>query len=348
MKPTHDAILLIGASGFIGSALLAHLSRLLPETRLIVPSKRAWRHVSLSTMPSVHVVQADVHHEPSLQALIADSKLVINLAGVLHSDRATPWGKAFDAVHVKLPQRILKLLDKQALIHISALGCLPEDVDRATSMYLRSKSQAEKMLLQSGHPVSLVRPSVVFGPKDKFLNVFAKLGAFVPVLPLAGAHARFAPVHVQDLCEVICRLALHRLGRESFIPKQVEGRKALSDWDRKACLDTKASLIVEAFGPDRLTLAELFRFACEAAHGSSPWIVPLPYPLAYLQARMLEALPGPPLMSVDNLDSMRVDNLPSGKAQVLGVPVNTLATLGIKAQGLEAARDYLQSTPRGR
>jgi hypothetical protein len=153
---------------------------------------------------------------------------------------------------------------------------------------------------------------------------------------------------VQDLCEVICRLALHRLGRESFIPKQVEGRKALGDWDRKACLDTKASLIVEAFGPDRLTLAELFRFACEAAHGSSPWIVPLPYPLAYLQARMLEALPGPPLMSVDNLDSMRVDNLPSGKAQVLGVPVNTLATLGIKAQGLEAARDYLQSTPRGR
>lgn len=120
MKPTHDAILLIGASGFIGSALLAHLSRLLPERRLIVPSKRAWRHVSLSTMPSVHVVQADVHHEPSLQALIADSKLVINLAGVLHSDRATPWGKAFDAVHVKLPQRILKLLDKQALIHISA------------------------------------------------------------------------------------------------------------------------------------------------------------------------------------------------------------------------------------
>ncbi|MGA1395657.1 MAG: NAD-dependent epimerase/dehydratase family protein, partial [Burkholderiaceae bacterium] len=212
MKPAHDAILVIGGSGFIGSALLAHLSRRLPELRLIVPSKRAWRHVSLSTMPSVQVVQADVHDEPSLQALIADSKLVINLAGLLHSDRATPWGKAFDAVHVKLPQRILQLLDKQALIHISALGCLPEDVESAPSMYLRSKSQAEKILLQSGHAISLVRPSVVFGPKDQFLNVFAKLGAFVPVLPLAGAHARFAPVHVQDRCEVICRLALHRLG----------------------------------------------------------------------------------------------------------------------------------------
>jgi NADH dehydrogenase len=299
-------------------------------------------------MPSVHVVQADVHHEPSLQALIADSKLVINLAGLLHSDRATPWGKAFDAVHVKLPQRILQLLDKQALIHISALGCLPEDVESAPSMYLRSKSQAEKILLQSGHSISLVRPSVVFGPKDQFLNVFAKLGAFVPVLPLAGAHARFAPVHVHDLCEAICHLAIHRLGRESFMHKRVEGRKALGDWDGKAPLDAKAPLIVEAFGPDHITLAELFRFACEAAHGSSPWIVPLPYPLAYLQARMLEALPGPPLMSVDNLDSMRVDNLPSGKAQVLGVPVNTLATLGIKAKGLEAARDYLQSTPRGR
>jgi len=328
-------ILLIGASGFIGSALLAHLTRLLPDQRLTVPSKRAWRHTSLSTMPGVQLVQADIHRDESLRALVAGSGLVINLAGILHSDRAAPWGKAFDQVHVMLPQRILQSLDRQALIHVSALGCQPEAVENPPSMYLRSKSQAEKMLLQSGHAVSVVRPSVVFGPNDQFLNVFAKLGALVPIVPLAGANARFAPVYVQDLCEVIGRLVLHRLGR---MPMQREKLEGLGD------LGMQAPIIVEAFGPDIVSLGELFRFACESAHGSSPWIVPLPYSLAYLQARLLQALPGPPLMSVDNLDSMRIDNLPSGKSEVLGVQIRTLAMLGMKPRGLEAAHRYLRKT----
>lgn len=336
MKTMYGPILLIGASGFIGRVLLAHLSRLLPDVALLVPSKRAWRHVALSTMPGLRLVQADVHEDKSLRALLADSRLVINLAGILHSDQANPWGKAFDKVHVQLPERILQSLDQQALIHISALGCQPEAVEDAPSMYLRSKSQAEKILLQSGHPVSLVRPSVVFGPNDQFLNVFAKLGAIAPIVPLAGAHARFAPVHVQDLCEAIGRLVLQRLGRLSDHRLQTQGAGGLAD------SGIETSLIVEAFGPDVMSLADLFRFASQAAHGYSPWIVPLAYPLAYLQARLLQTLPGPPVMSVDNLDSMRVDNLPSGKSEVLSVKIKTLAMLGIKARGLEAARAYLQ------
>jgi hypothetical protein len=101
-------------------------------------------------------------------------------------------------------------------------------------------------------------------------------------------------------------------------------------------------LIVEAFGPDVMSLADLFRFSSHAAHGYSPWIVPLAYPLAYVQARLLQALPGPPLMSVDNLHSMRQDNLPSGQSEAMSVKIKTLDMLGIKARGLESARAYLQ------
>lgn len=324
-------ILLIGATGFIGSALLAHLSRMLPDVPLRVPSRRAWRHQALSTMPQVQLIQADVHNDETLGRLIENSALVVNLAGILHGDVGSPWGKAFERVHVQLPMRILRALDHQALIHISALACQPQAVDTAPSMYLRSKSQAEKLLLQSGHPVSLVRPSVVFGPGDQFLNVFARLGRLTPVVPLAGAHARFAPVHVQDLGQAISTLVLHRLDRLGS--QRPEGLSQLG---------LEEAIVVEAFGPDSLNLAALFRFACHAAQGSSPWIIPLPYSLAYLQALMLQALPGPPLMSVDNLHSMRIDNLPSGRSEVLGVSIKTLEEIGVSPRSLESARAYLR------
>lgn len=324
-------ILLIGATGFIGRVLLESLSRALPDVPLRVPSRRAWRHQALTTMPKLQLIQANVHDEASLRQLIEGSALVINLAGILHSDRAKPWGKAFDQVHVQLPLRIAKAIDHQSLIHVSALACQPEKVEAAPSMYLRSKSQAEKLLLQSGKTVTVVRPSVVFGPGDAFLNVFAKLGRLTPIVPLAGAGARFAPVHVHDLCMAITALALHRLERSA-------GSKPPG----LAQIDPETSLVIEAFGPDHVRLAELFQFACQTANGSSPWIVPLPYPLAYLQALMLQALPGPPLMSVDNLDSMRVDNLPSGRSDIFGVKIETLEAIGIQARGLESASAYLR------
>ena len=325
------SILLIGASGFIGSTLLGHLSRLLPDLALLVPSRRAWRHQALSTMPRVQLIQSDIHDLSDLKSLVRSSSPVINLAGILHSDRAKPWGRDFDRVHVQLPLRLLEALDHQALIHISALGCQPEAVDQAPSMYLRSKSYAEQQLLQSGHPLSVVRPSVVFGPGDRFLHVFAKLGGLSPIIPLAGAQARFAPVHVHDLCEAIGLLVLHRFDR-------LANRRPPGLLD----LGIEASIVLEAFGPKAYSLADLLRFATHAAHGSSPWIVPLPYTLGAIQARLFEALPGPPLMSLDNLDSMRIDNLPSGKSEVLGVRLKTLDELGIRARGLETAREDLR------
>jgi NADH dehydrogenase len=287
---------------------------------LVLPSRRAWRYTELTTCPTAQLVQADVHDDNALAALVAGSDLIINLAGILHSDRGEPWGKAFDQVHVQIPARLLGLANERPLVHVSALGCRPESVNSAPSMYLRSKSEAERLLLtrESTGRVVVVRPSVVFGPDDNFLRLFARLSAIAPIVPLAGAAARFSPVHVRDLVSAIARAVAALLG----------GSMPLGLPDR--------SLVIEAFGPQVVRLDALLRFAATAAHGRSPWIIPLPTGLARLQAMVFEALPGPPLMSRDNLDSMTVDNVPSGATQVLGAPLLELGAFGIVPMGISS------------
>jgi len=312
--------LLIGGTGFIGRHLVASLATVVPHLHLVLPSRRAWRHTGLTTCPTVQLVQADAHDDHQLATLVAGSDLIINLAGILHSDRGEPWGKAFDRVHVQLPARLLRLAKERPLVHVSALGCRPEAVNSAPSMYLRSKSEAERRLLEreSTGRVVVVRPSVVFGPDDNFLRLFARLSAIAPIVPLAGAAARFSPVHVHDLVSAIARA----------VAALLSGGMPLGLPDR--------SLVIEVFGPQVVRLDALLRFAATAAHGRSPWIIPLPAGLARLQAMVFEALPGPPLMSRDNLDSMTVDNVPSGETQVLGAPLLDLGAFGIVPMGISS------------
>jgi len=274
----------------------------------------------------VRLVEADVHNESALAVHVEHCDLIINLAGILHSDRGDPWGQAFDTVHVQLPAKLLKHAGDRPIVHISALACRPESVPSAPSMYLRSKSEAERLLLtRSGAgAVVLVRPSVVFGPDDNFLGLFARLSAMAPLVPLAGASARFAPVHVQDLVSVIT----------SSVRALLTGALPLGLPDR--------TLVIEAFGPQILRLDELLRFAATAAHGRSPLILALPSALARLQAIVFEALPGPPLMTRDNLDSMAVDNIASGKSEVLGAPVTELAAFGIEPMGIASVAAELR------
>lgn len=311
--PGRARVLVIGGTGFIGRHLLAAFAGLLPHLQLVVPSRRAWRHTALTTCPTLQLAQVDVHDDRELDALVAASDLIVNLAGILHSDRAVPWGKAFDQVHVQLPARLLRMAAGRPIVHVSALACRPEAVPTAPSMYLRSKSEAERLLLtRSGAGrVVVLRPSVVFGPDDNFLGLFARLSAITPIVPLAGASARFAPVHVHDLVAAIVRAS-----------------EALLDGGMPLGL-ADASLVVEACGPQVVRLDALVRFAASAAHGRAPWIIALPAGLARLQALVFESLPGPPLISRDNLDSMAVDNIPSGQGEVLGAPLRTLADFGI-------------------
>lgn len=307
-------VVVFGGSGFIGSHLVAQLAA--EGARVIVPTRRADNARHLSFLPGVDVVEVDIAHADlaKLRALLVGADAAINLVGVLHSQRGTPYGPQFRQAHVELPRRIVAACAAAGVpryLHMSALGA---DRD-GPSMYQRSKADGE-MAARSEESVAatIFRPSVVFGPGDNFLNLFASMQKCLPVVPLACAGAEFQPVYVGDVAQAY----IHAL-RD---PK------------------TRHQVYVLG-GPAIYTLAELVRLAGRWSHHARP-IIELPPVLGRLQALLFELLPGTPLMSRDNLDSMKCDNVVDPAIQAL-----TASTLGIKLTALEAvAPDYLSPHER--
>lgn len=279
----HESILLIGGSGFIGSHIAARLAA--SGRTVIVPTRRRERAKHLLVLPTARVVEADVFDEAALSRLLEGVDAVINLVGVLHSRPGHPWGPAFEHAHVALPRLLARVCARQGIkrvLHMSALGA---SID-GPSMYQRSKAAGEQIMLQAdGLQVTSFRPSVVFGPEDNFLNVFARMQALLPAMVLGGADARFQPVYVGDVAQ-------------AFVD-------ALDDPDA-------VGQVFELVGPHVYTLRELVKLAGRYSGHRRP-VIGLPDGLARLQAFMLEHLPGGPVMSRDNLDSMKADNVASGQ-----------------------------------
>ena len=288
-------ILVLGGSGFVGSVLCEKLVRRSPSGRVSVPSRRPARAKHLQTLPTVEVVQADLHDDAQLARLVAGRDAVVNLVAILHGSKAE-----FERAHVALPRRLAgacAAAGVHRLVHVSALGASAD----APSMYLRSKAAGEAALQRPGLELTMLRPSVIFGEGDSFLNLFARLQAVFPVMPLAGASARFQPVWVDDVAEAIVR--------------------ALDD-------PATAGQTVECTGPQVYKLGDLVRLAGRWAGHERP-VVSLPTAIGLAQAWVMEMVPGEPLMSRDNIRSMQVPNVASGKGP-------GLAQLGIEATALEA------------
>ena len=296
----YASVLVIGGTGFIGGHLVAQLAA--TGRRVIVPTRHASRARKFSVLPTVEVVEASVHDGAVLARLVKGVDAVINLVGVLHSSRGaagTRYGPAFAAAHVELPKKIVAACrdaNVQRYLHMSALGASAN----APSMYLRSKADGEAAALGAGLHTTVFRPSVVFGPDDQFLNMFASLQKFFPVMPLGGADARFQPVYVGDVAQAF----VHALEDPATFGK-----------------------VYELGGPTVYTLRELVALA-GALSGHARPIIGLPAPLARLQALALEWMPGGPLMSRDNLDSMKQDNVLSGPiAPELGITPTALESV---------------------
>ncbi|WP_079434740.1 complex I NDUFA9 subunit family protein [Zoogloea sp. LCSB751] len=290
-------VLLIGGSGFVGTAIAARLAA--AGKTLLVPTRRRERARHLLPLPTVELVEADVTDPASLAVLMTGVDAVVNLVGVLHSRSGSPYGPDFARAHVALPEHIVTAAREarvQRIVHISALGAAAD----GPSGYLRSKAAGEAAIRAAAPEVgwTILRPSVIFGPGDRFLNLFAGLLKRFPVLPLGGAKARFQPVYVGDVAAVVAE-ALER-------PDAV-------------------GQTFDMAGPWQYSLKALVEYVGTLTGHPRP-VIPLPEGLALLQAALLECLPGP-LMSRDNVRSMRVPNVVNGPAQPWGRRPTALETI---------------------
>ena len=306
-----NKVFVMGGTGFVGARVCAQL--LQQGWQVTVPTRNPLTAQPVSPMAGISLLELDVHDEAALACSLAGHDAVVNLVAILHGTQSQ-----FQHVHVSLVEKLARACRAagvKQLVHISAIGANAQQPLSAPSMYLRSKGQGEAVLLRAAglsdppaFELTILRPSVIFGAQDKFLNVFASLQKALPFMPLAGASAKFQPVWVEDVANAVLR-------------SLARGNSAGP---------TAAPLILQACGPDVFTLRELVQMAGRlsgARGGRGRPVIGLPNWLARLQATLMELLPGEPVMSRDNLDSMQLDNVAS--ATVPG-----LDTLGIKATAL--------------
>ena len=281
----HRDVLVVGGAGFVGRHLVAALAA--RGLRVTVPARRRERARALLTLPTVDVVQADIGQPGVLERLAAGRDAVVNLAGVLHSRRGRAdergpngYGPDFARVHVELAQAVVNACHAagvKRLLHMSALGADPQ----APSEYLRSKGIGERAALAAEDiAVTVFQPSVIFGPEDSFLNLFALLARFVPVLAVPSPQAQFQPVYVRDVAEAFVA---------ALDDRETHGQRY--------CL----------CGPRRYALRELVQAVC-AMTGRRRLVLGLGPRLSSLQARVLELSPVK-LLTRDNLRSMQVPSV---------------------------------------
>jgi uncharacterized protein YbjT (DUF2867 family) len=301
-------ILAIGGAGFIGRQVVG---RLVAQGHVVhVPTRQFQHGRELLVHPTVTVMQADIHDDAMLERLVAGCDIVMNFVGILHSREGQPYGADFDRAHVQLPRRIAQACrthQVRRFIHLSALGA---DL-QGPSGYLRSKAAGEQAIRNTyatprAGDFTIFRPSVVFGPEDKFMNMFAQLARFLFVLPIAGAGAKMQPVYVGDVASAVMNVLN---------------------------LPAAANQTYDLAGPRAYTLGELVKLAALWS-GHPRVVIDLPMALGRLQARVFECMPGEPLLSRDNLLSLSVDNVSaepmSANLNLVATPLESVAPIYLK------------------
>ncbi len=293
------AIAILGGTGFVGR----HLANRLTKARypLKVLTRRRERHRDLLVIPTLDLVEADVHDPAVLQRELRGMGAVVNLIGILN-ERGDD-GTGFRRAHVELAEKLVDACRANGIPRLLHMSALNADARAGPSHYQRTKGEAEdRVHAAAGEDfhVTSFRPSVIFGPDDDFFNRFARLLKLVPlVFPLGSAHARFAPVYVGDVVEamVLCLTDPATYGRR-----------------------------YDLCGPQIYTLAELVAYTAECLK-LRRYVLPLNARLSLLQAQILERVPGKPL-SLDNYRSLQVDSVCTGE--------NGLATLGITPTSIDS------------
>ena len=304
----YDSVTVFGGTGFLGREIVRRLAEGGAEVRIAVRHpERASFLIESGKAGQISALQADVWDEASVAPAIAGADAVVNTVGhYVERGRAS-----FEAIHGQGARHVAQAAAAagiRRLVHISGIGADPA----SASSYVRARAAGERLVREAFPDVTVLRPSVMFGPEDAFFNTLAELARVLPVLPLFGSGAvRLQPVYVGDVAEAVAR--------------------ALA-------MPASAGRLYELGGPKIYSYRQLLQLMLEQS-GRRRWLMPLPYLAWELLARLLALLPTPPV-SRDQITLMKRDN-------VVGERAATFADLGIEPTPAETVLpSYLGRRPR--
>ncbi len=297
---THTVLL--GGSGFVGDALANELTTRGGNVTILCRNPATRR----SARPGVNVRIADPTSVEDLTAELADADVLVNLVGILNEPGFD--GSGFRRAHVDVTANALAACSAAGVkryVQMSALRA-----GEGSSHYLKTKGEAEALVTASDLDWAIIRPSVIFGPADSFLNRFAALVSLTPlVMPLACAGSRFQPVYVGDVADAFANLI-----------------------DQRQC----GKQTLELAGPTTYTLKQLVQYVI-ALKGRRMAVLGLPAIASKLQAYLMNLVPGKPF-STDNYRSLQLDSVTDD---------NGLQALGVTPTPLEAiAPSYIGNHQR--
>ena len=198
MRNRRTAVL--GGSGFIGRYVVKRLAARGEVVAVGCRNAEAAKFLKpLGDVGQIVPLNVGIGEEALLPAFLAGSDWLVNSVGILHETGA----QTFELVHHTGPARLARFAREagvERFVHISAVGA---DL-RSSSAYARTKAAGEQAVRDAFPTVTILRPSVVFGPEDQFFNRFAAMATISPVLPLiGGGETRFQPVYVGDVADAV-------------------------------------------------------------------------------------------------------------------------------------------------
>ena len=295
-------ILILGSTGFIGRSLTKKL--LSKGVRIISPVRnadRVKRNILSGDIGQIEVVPFNALDMNPLESSIQKSDIVINLLGILFEKK----NSSFETAHYLVPKKLADMTIKygKKFIHVSSLG----STTQTKSAYLYSKALGENYIQNNHDNYIIIKPSVVFGEEDKFLNQFGNMTKFSPFLPLIKkGKTKFQPIYIDDLTSFIAKLAMSEN-------------------------DNFKNSAIDAVGPHIYSFKQILEVIFEIVHKKKHFIN-IPDFLASMQGRVLGMLPSPPF-TYDQFLTLSHDSISLGSDKILAkylgrdlAPMNLIAS----------------------
>ena len=281
----NQQIAVFGAGGFLGRHLIRELTKV--DYRIKVATRNPYLKGYLKPLGDpgqIELIKTNIFNVEDVKRVLRNSDYVINLVGILYETRK----QKFIQIHSHFPYLLSNLCNEigiKNLIHVSALGVK----EKHSSQYIQSKFQGEKNIKNFFKPSVILRPSLIFGPEDKFFNTFASYARISPALPLiGGGKTKFAPIYCVDVGKAIVKA----LELKNTKPK-----------------------IYELGGPENYSFRELIEILL-AEIKKKRFLVNIPFNIAKFQSYFLQMLPNP-ILTMDQVELLKYDNIISGKHPTL-------------------------------